>query len=75
MSHALYYKPVNKKGTPVGDRQIREILLSSYEFRPRILDENDLGFLSGLQAAGVLGAKELVLAIEKFGTIKIWEAS
>lgn len=72
MGSTLYWKPKNI-GSSLPD-ELKRVILKRYEnltHDKRTLDVNDLDYLEGLQDAEVAGAKALVMAIKKHGSIEI----
>lgn len=74
MSTNLYWAPTATIGQHVGDVKLKYILQDKYGYPVNtILDKNDIAFLDGLDFAGISGAKQLIEAIQKYGTIGVQE--
>lgn len=71
MSCSLYWKPT-KAGCSIGDNVLRDAIEGEYGL-PCALDMNAVAFLRGLAAAKVDGARALIDAIEKHGTVEMYK--
>jgi hypothetical protein len=72
VSSTLQWKPNVAEGYDLPD-QLKFILRDEYEL-PTTLTSSDLGFLRGLIACKIVGAKELYSAIEQYESIKVFES-
>lgn len=70
MSSVLYVRPVTE-GIALSDDLKR--ILSSRLDRTLRMDKYDLGYLNGLNDAGIKGADQLIKIIEKYGEVELWE--
>ncbi len=50
-------------------------LTKAFGSMPITLNTNCLGILSGLDIAGIQGIKDLIVAIEEYGPIRVWVES
>lgn len=74
MSTNLYWEPAERPLKAVGDTALKSILRERFGFPVKlVLSASNISYLSGLQDAGVDGAKELIAAIEKHGSITLTE--
>jgi hypothetical protein len=73
MSSTLFWTPINE-GRRVFADDVKYILRKKFGGAiDATLNENDLGYIRGLNDAGVGGSSEVLEALVKFGSIRIWE--
>jgi len=76
MSSTLYYKPIIEKEYKYFSDHIKWMMQKKFDVpwvTGVILSKHDIVYFSGLVDAGVEGAQKVIDAINKYGTIKIWE--
>ena len=72
MSSTLVWRPIVVPKSNYLDDQLKFILRHHYSL-PYKFSCDDLGFLRGLRAASVKGAKDLIEAIEKHESVEVKE--
>lgn len=74
MSTDVYFQPVSPQWKRVGDIALKHAFRQKHMLGTRnLLDESDLSWLEGMVAAGLTDAKELIEAINTYGTILVEE--
>lgn len=72
MSSNLVWEPVVKQKENVLDDQLKFIFRKHYAL-PRVFDQSDIPYLTGLKDAGVIDADILIKAIEKHNQVNVQE--
>lgn len=71
MKNNFFWRPIANNLYPI-DRRLLAILANENLVEVP-LNETTIDFLRGLRAAGIPGADDLIEAIEKYGTIEVYE--
>lgn len=80
MSSTLMWKPVDPTENSLPDELKRAISRRLWDTDgscgggEKILDADDVEYITGLRDAGVKGATELIKAINKYGEVIVWHS-
>lgn len=75
MSYSLYWRPISTKKNNAGKDQALKWAMQKKFGSPinRTIGESNIEYLQGLKDAGVDGASDLIDAVEKCGSIELFE--